>query len=85
MSIAKVTFKGQVTIPKEVRHELGIEDGDSLLFQVQNGIAMVKRVKRAELLDLYGAFPTKRAFHGKEEVRDEVRRRVARKVTGTHS
>lgn len=32
MPVATVTSKGQVTIPKEVRTELGIETGTSVMF-----------------------------------------------------
>jgi antitoxin PrlF len=31
-SIAKITSKGQITIPKEVRRALGVDAGDSLVF-----------------------------------------------------
>ena len=30
---AKVTSKGQVTIPKDIRRVLGIEEGDSVVFE----------------------------------------------------
>lgn len=30
---ARVTSKGQVTIPKEIRHVLGIEEGDTVVFE----------------------------------------------------
>ena len=32
MEIAKVTSKGQVTIPVDVRRKLGIKEGDKVLF-----------------------------------------------------
>lgn len=32
MEIAKLTSKGQITIPKAVREELGVDTGDKLLF-----------------------------------------------------
>lgn len=80
MAIAKVTYKGQVTIPKGIRQELGIQDGDSLLFQVDDGKVTLRRVKRANLLDLYGAFPATRPFPGEEAIRAEVRRHVAKHV-----
>ena len=81
MVMAKVTYKGQVTIPKTIRQQLGIEDGDSVLFQFEEGKVIMKRVKRANLLDLYGAFPATRPFPGEEAIRAEVRRHVAEKVT----
>jgi AbrB family looped-hinge helix DNA binding protein len=32
---ARITSKGQVTIPKAVRRALGIKEGDSLLFEIE--------------------------------------------------
>lgn len=34
---ARVTSKGQVTVPQAVRREMGIREGDSLVFEVENG------------------------------------------------
>jgi AbrB family looped-hinge helix DNA binding protein len=36
-SLAKVTSKGQVTIPVEVRKSLGVKPGDKLRFEPQEG------------------------------------------------
>jgi AbrB family looped-hinge helix DNA binding protein len=44
---AKVTSKGQVTIPVEIREELGIATGDSLVFEVKAGYATVSRRRSA--------------------------------------
>jgi AbrB family looped-hinge helix DNA binding protein len=49
---AKVTSKGQVTIPKEVRDALGIAEGDQVVFRVQQHHAMLARTPN--LLDLAG-------------------------------
>jgi antitoxin PrlF len=44
---AKVTSKGQLTIPKEVRRALGVREGDSLLFEMDEGGEQVRvRVER---------------------------------------
>jgi AbrB family looped-hinge helix DNA binding protein len=42
-----VTSKGQVTIPKEVRRELGIRQGSKVRFAVRNGKAEMRVVHRA--------------------------------------
>ncbi|MDQ3639723.1 MAG: AbrB/MazE/SpoVT family DNA-binding domain-containing protein [Actinomycetota bacterium] len=34
---ATVTSKGQVTVPKAVRRAMGIKEGDSLLFDLEDG------------------------------------------------
>jgi antitoxin PrlF len=74
MSIsARVTSKGQVTIPAEVRKALDIHQGDDLVFEVSSQqVARLRVVKRRRLSELYGALPPTRKFPGTEAVRDEV-------------
>lgn len=43
---ARITSKGQITIPKEVREALGVREGDSLIFEVENGGARVSVVRK---------------------------------------
>lgn len=33
MVLAKLTSKGQITIPREIRRELGVQTGDQIAFQ----------------------------------------------------
>jgi antitoxin PrlF len=40
---AKVTSKGQVTVPKIVRDALGIKDGDEVVFRVEGNRAVLAR------------------------------------------
>lgn len=42
-SAAKVTAKGQVTVPKTIRDALGIRDGDQVVFRVEGGQAVLAR------------------------------------------
>jgi antitoxin PrlF len=49
---AKVTSKGQVTVPKVVRDALGIKDGDQIVFRVEGDRALMARTPN--LLDLAG-------------------------------
>ena len=44
MIIAKVTSKGQVTIPKEVRERLGVHPGEDLGFEKKDGLLVVSKV-----------------------------------------
>ena len=37
MDLAKVTSKGQITIPKEIREKLGLKTGDEILFIEDSG------------------------------------------------
>jgi antitoxin PrlF len=47
---AKVTSKGQVTVPKVVRDALGIRDGDEVIFRVEGNRAVLARTP--DFLDL---------------------------------
>ena len=67
---AKVTSKGQITIPKEVREALGITAGDQIVFRVEEHRAML--AKTPNLLDLAGAVDVPTAKRG--VAWDEVRR-----------
>lgn len=49
---AKVTSKGQVTVPKVVRDALGIEEGDEVVFRVEGYRAVMARTPH--FLDLAG-------------------------------
>lgn len=73
MRTARVTSKGQVTVPSEIRKELGIERGDHLVFEVAGEDEAAVRVLRArKLTSLYGALPATRPFPGKEAIREAV-------------
>lgn len=49
-TVAKVTAKGQTTIPKEVRNALHVAPGDLIVWEVQpGGKAVVRRVQPLDL------------------------------------
>jgi antitoxin PrlF len=49
---AKVTSKGQVTVPKAVRDALGIREGDQIVFRVDGSRALL--AKSMDFLQLAG-------------------------------
>ena len=54
---ARVTSKGQVTVPKEIRDALGIRVGDSLVFEVEDGGARVRADRKpVSFADYEGAW-----------------------------
>ncbi len=71
---AKVTSKGQVTIPKEVREALGLAEGDQVVFRIEEHRAVL--AKSPHLLDLAGAVDVPAAKRGVpwDDVRSGTRR-----------
>ncbi len=73
MHLVRLTSKGQVTIPVEIRRALDLEAGDALLFEpLQKDSARFRVVRQRNLRDLAGSLPTKKPYPGKAIVRDEV-------------
>lgn len=69
---AKMTSKGQVTVPKAVRDALGIKAGDDVVFRVQGNRAVLARTP--DFLELAGSIQVPAA---KRNVAwDEVLRRA---------
>ena len=72
-SNAKITSKGQITIPLKVRQALGVKEGDRLVFE-QNGREMVVRpVKKESPFAKYQGIGTPGIGKGRKAVIDFVR------------
>lgn len=57
LDMAKVTTKGQITIPKAIRSTLGIDIGDKVLFyDLGNGVVAMRSARLAAFQDLQEAF-----------------------------
>lgn len=62
---AKITAKGQITIPKEVREVMGVKEGDSVVFMVEDGKAYLHAFPRRDLMSLAGGLRTPVPYRGK--------------------
>jgi AbrB family looped-hinge helix DNA binding protein len=56
MELAKVTFKGQITIPIEIRKKLNIKDGDKVVFIEENGKIIIENSAMVALREVQEAF-----------------------------
>jgi len=54
MPTAKITSKGQITIPREVRDQLKVESGDNVIFFLNNRGEMVVDGVSGDVRDLKG-------------------------------
>ena len=56
MELAKITLRGQITIPVEIRKKLGVRDGDKVVFIEENGRIVMENSVRVALKDVQKAF-----------------------------
>jgi AbrB family looped-hinge helix DNA binding protein len=45
MHISKISSKGQVTLPKEVREAVGLHPGDMIAYEVNDGVILIRHVE----------------------------------------
>ncbi len=45
MKTSRVSSKGQVTIPKEIRKTIGVKPGDMISYEVEKGVVVLRRVE----------------------------------------
>ncbi len=57
MNLAKISANGQITVPVEIRRQLGLKSGDKILFfQKQNGEIVVSNASSAAIRKAQAAF-----------------------------
>ncbi len=79
LRLTKVTRKGQVTIPEEIREAYGIAEGDFMLVRGAKGVVMLKKLSFSswkELFEYGEKFARKRSINREEILRAvrEIRR-----------
>lgn len=75
---ARVSSKGQITIPKAVREALGLNEGDAVLFKVDGQRAVIARTP--DLMELAGTFEVpleKRGTPWDQVLKETWRKRAA--------
>lgn len=56
MELAKITMRGQITIPIEIRRKLGVKDGDKVIFLEENGHIIMENAAMVALKNAQDAF-----------------------------
>ena len=81
METAKITTKGQITIPKKIRELLDVESGDRLAFELDGGSGVRAIPVRRPLKPLRGLLAEHAAGRRVDDgqIRTALRRRAARK------
>lgn len=73
---ARLTSKGQITIPVEIRRRYQLDEGTEVDFVAEPAGPRLVPVKRRSLMELYGSLPTTKKWPGKERARAIVGRRL---------
>lgn len=77
---SRLSSRGQIVIPIEIRKMLGLTEGDDLTFIVnQDGEIKVEVLKKQRLSQLIGILKTNNPFQPVDEIRKEVYRNMAEK------
>lgn len=74
-----ITRKGQVTIPKPIRDQLGLEEGEKVMF-IRRGDEVLLKVLRGTVLDLKGSVNPSSRPEDFSQIRQTVKKRVGRKT-----
>lgn len=76
MYAIKVLPKGQITLPKEIRKDLGIKEGDAVVLE-QSGNAIILK-KGVTIFDLKGMLPGKGSIE--KAIEDATEKAVRERV-----
>lgn len=79
MPSATITSKGQITIPKAVRDELGLRVGDRLAFRVLEDGQVVVEPETVDLRDLKGVLKPSRKGVTLDNMASAIRREAAKR------
>ena len=82
MSEAKMTSKGQITLPKEIRLKLGLKQGDRVRFIVEDDGRVRLLPAKRDISELMGILPSPKRKFSQEEVDEIIRTSVTRHVLG---
>jgi len=79
MPVSVLTRKWQTTIPKDVRNFLGLRPNDRI-FYLMEGERVVLKPLKGNILDLRGSVAAKEKPIDFKKLRDNTRKKVARRI-----
>ncbi len=73
LDLGKITSKGQITIPAEIRKTLGISRGDRILFEQKGDDIIIKKAEEKSLVSLLESTSplSEKATKSMKKIRDE--------------
>jgi AbrB family looped-hinge helix DNA binding protein len=73
MEVAKITTRGQITIPIDIRKKLGVREGDKVIFIEEAGRIIVANATKIAFSELKEAFSGEAERLGLESEQDVVK------------
>ncbi len=73
LDLGKITSKGQITIPAEIRKTLGISKGDRIIFEQKGDDIIIKKAEEKSLVSLLESTSplSEKATKSMKKIRDE--------------
>ena len=71
---ARITSKGQVTVPRDIRRLLGLKTGDSLIFQADEQGVRVRPSRKANPFAKYRGIGNPGIASGRKAIREWTRK-----------
>ena len=72
MEIAKITTRGQITLPIDIRRKLGVRDGDKVVFIEDQGRIVVANAAKIAFANLRAGFAREAERLGLQDEQDVV-------------
>lgn len=71
MYIGKMSKKGQIVIPKEIRDKFGIKPGDDVIFRIQGNKVIIEKIQKKISEILKNSKPVEESLVFQKKLRDE--------------
>ena len=71
MNIGKLSKKGQIVIPKEIREKFGIKPGDAVIFKMQGEKVILEKIQEKISDILKDSQPIEKSLEFQRKLRDE--------------
>ena len=71
MNVGKMSKKGQIVIPKEIRQKFGIKPGDAVIFKIQGNKVIIEKIQEKMSEILKNSKPIEHSVDFQKKLRDE--------------
>lgn len=71
MNVGKMSKKGQIVIPKEIRERFGIKPGDAVIFKIQGDKVIIEKIQEKMSDILKNSKPVENSLKFQKKLRDE--------------